>query len=152
MENNKFNKIFIVAFILMQSLFYAQCKKANLLIMIDENPSLTISDFYIGSSLEENIKVKYSVGSIDLNDDIYTKLMNNQSENINLSFEAILPNKPFASKYIVSVPKTFFNQDYIIVNIFNLYHKKYRKKYLKLVKNNKEYYVVLETPNSMKFD
>jgi len=33
-----------------------------------------------------------------------------------------------------------------------MYNKNSRKKYSKLIKNNKEYYVVIETPNSMKFD
>ncbi|GEM_PF-4011154 len=30
--------------------------------------------------------------------------------------------------------------------------KKYKKKYSKLIKNNKEYYVVIKTPNYLIFD
>ncbi|ROI06327.1 hypothetical protein EGI16_00015 [Chryseobacterium sp. G0240] len=146
------NKIFTIAFILVFSVFYTQCKKANLLIMIDEKPSLTISDFYISSQSEEKIKAKYTVGGIDLNDETYTKLLNNQSQNLNLNFEAILPNKTFATKYVIEIPKSFFSQDYLIVNIFNLDNKKYKNKYSNLIKDNKKYYVVIETPSSMKFN
>ncbi|WP_148043460.1 MULTISPECIES: hypothetical protein [unclassified Chryseobacterium] len=120
--------------------------------MIDEKPSLTISDFYISSQSEEKIKAKYTVGGIDLNDETYTKLLNNQSQNLNLNFEAILPNKTFATKYVIEIPKSFFSQDYLIVNIFNLDNKKYKNKYSNLIKDNKKYYVVIETPSSMKFN
>jgi hypothetical protein len=151
MRNSILNKIFAIVFILTFSVFYAQCKKANLLIMIDEKPSLTINNFYIDSQSEKDIRVKYSVGGIDLNDDIYTKLLNDQSQNLKLNFEAILPNKTFAAKYVIEIPNFFLNQDYIIINIFNLDNKKYKKKYLKMALNNKDYYVVIETPSSMKF-
>lgn len=86
--------------------------------MIDEEPSLTINNFYISSQSEENVKAKYAVGGIDLNDETYIKLLNSQSQNINLNFEAILPNKAFATKYVIEVPNSFFRQDYLVINIF----------------------------------
>lgn len=151
MQNNISGKILTIIFVLTFSIFSSQCKKVNLLIMIDEKPALVVNDFYILSSFEESMKVKYSVGTINLDDENYTKLLNDKSQNITLNFESLLASKTFASKYAVEIPKSFLNQDYIIVNIFNMDNKKYKKKYLKTMQEKKDYYIVVETPNSMKF-
>lgn len=119
--------------------------------MIDEKPALIIDDFYILSSFKKNIKAKYSVGTINFDDENYNKLLNDKSQNITLNFGALLPSKTFTSKYVVEIPKSFLNQDYTIVNIFNMDNKKYRKKYLKIMQKKRDYYIIVETPISMKF-
>jgi len=72
-----------------------------------------------------------------------------------MSFTAIStvnPNLVKGINYNMVIPKTYLNYDYLIINVFNMYDKISKKKYNKLIKNNKEYYVVIETPGSMKFD
>lgn len=130
----------------------AQLKKINFLIMIDEKPSLIVSNLQIESQSMKTINANYNVGTIDISEDHYSILISDESPSLNLTFEAILPNHPISSKYLVNIPKLFFNQKYVIINIFNMDNKEYRKKYFKLMKFKKDYYVVIETPNSMKFD
>jgi len=130
----------------------AQLKKINFLIMIDEKPCLVVSDLQIGLESMKIINADYNVGTIDIPESNYSTIISDESASLNLTFETILPNHTVSSKYSVNIPKSFFNQKYIIINIFNMDNKEYRKKYFKLMKLKKEYYVVAETPNSMKFD
>ncbi|MFL9835742.1 hypothetical protein [Chryseobacterium terrae] len=135
-------------------IFYcnAQIKKINFLIMIDEKPSLIVSNLQIESQSMKTINANYNVGTIDISEDYYSTLISDESPSLNLTFEAILPNRAISSKYLVNIPKLFFNQKYIIINIFNKNSKTFKKRYSKKDQINKEYYVVIETPSSMKFD
>lgn len=153
MENKIYKKILTLICFFILITFNAQCKRFNIIVMIDEQPCLTVNDFYINipPSMENN-EFKYVVGSVDVSDNFYANLLNTSSQNINIGFRAVIPNKVFASKYIINFPKSYLYHEYIIINIYNMNNKKYRRKYLNLVKDNKEYYVVIKTPNLLKFD
>ncbi len=152
MQNSIVKKVLILACSFILTTYYSQCKKLNILIMIDEEPCLTVNNFYINiPPSTEKIEFKYTVGSVDISDNFYTSLLNTSSQNINIGFEAIIPNKVFVSKYLVNLPKVYLNQEYVIINIFNLDKKKYRKRFSKIAKNDK-YYVIIKSPSSMRFD
>lgn len=152
MQNKILKRSIILVFIFIFFLFQSQLKKVNVLIMIDEKPSLINENLQINSKSMDIITANYIVGTIDFSEDNYTRLLNDKSSYFNLNFEAIVPKNVSALKYSIAIPKDFLYQKYIIINIFNMDNKIYKRKYSKLIKNNKEYYVVIETPNSMKFD
>lgn len=153
METKIYNKALPLICIFLITIYHAQCKRFNILIMIDEQPCLTVGNFYIDiPSSTERKEFKYIVGSVDVNEDFYADLLRSSSQNVNINFEAIIPDKAFTSKYTINLPKTFLYHEYIIINIYNLDKKKYRRKYAKLIKDSKEYYVVIKTPHTMKFD
>jgi len=153
MGNKIYKKILTLVCFFILITCNAQCKRFNIIVMIDEQPCLTIHDFYINipPSMEKN-EFKYVVGSVDVSDNFYANLLNTSSQNINIGFGAVIPNKVFASKYIINFPKSYLYHEYIIINIYNMDNKKYRRKYSNIVKGNKEYYVVIKTPNLLKFD
>jgi hypothetical protein len=152
MQDKMIKKSATLILIFLLILFKAQSKKINILIMIDEKPSLITENLQLSSKSLEPIKANYIVGTVDLTEENYTKLFNDKAADFNLSFNTILPKRTFASNYSIIIPKNFLKQEYIIINIFNMDNKIYKRKYSKLIKNIKEYYVVIETPNSMKFD
>jgi len=152
MQDKMIKKSATLILIFLLILCKAQLKKINVLIMIDEKPSLITENLQLSSKSLEPIKANYIVGTIDLTEENFTKFFNDNAADFNLSFNTILPKRNFASNYSIIIPKNFLKQKYIIINIFNMDNKIYKRKYLKLIKNTKEYYVVIETPNSMKFD
>ena len=153
MENKFLKKYFLLSFVLFSSSFFSQTKKINFLIMIDEQPCLSTYDMRLISPSMGSVDVNYIVGTIDLSDDNYDKLSNDQSSNFDVSFETLLSKSLFSQKYLISVPKIFLKQAYIIINIFNKDNKVYKKRYSGVNKNDKkEYYVVIKTPSAMKFD
>ncbi|WP_129059782.1 hypothetical protein [Chryseobacterium sp. CH25] len=120
-------KSIVLILVFAMILFKAQTKKINILIMIDEKPCLIANNMLISSQSIDLIDVDYIVGTINLSDDNYDKLINNKSSSFNIGFEAILPKFTFAQKYLISIPKEFLNQKYIIINIFNINNKIYKK-------------------------
>lgn len=145
-------KAVAISFLFMLSLYNAQLIKRNFLIMVDEAPCYIVANLELTSQSIKPINPNYIVGTIDFSENNYAKLLIDKSESFDLSFETILPNKSFPLKYSINIPKSFLNQDYIIINIFNMDNKKYKRKYSKLIKDKKEYYVVIKTPSAMKFD
>jgi len=87
-----------------------------------------------------------------LSNDYYNKIINDNSPNLDVQFEAFSSKSPLSKKYIFSLPKEFLNQKYIIVNIFTRGSKVYQKRYSKGSKNSKDYYVVITSPDFSKFD
>jgi len=152
MENKIFKKYFFVLFLFSSSFYFSQIKKNNFLIMIDEKPCLTIYDMQISSPSMGSIEADYIVGTIDLSDNNYYKLANDNSLNFDVSFETFLPKSPLVQKYIFSLPKEFIKQKYIIINIFNKSSKIYKKRYSRVNKDKKEYYVVITSPDFSKLD
>lgn len=150
MENKILKYSFLIC-LFFSSYFLSQTKKINFLIMIDEKPCLIVNDLLISSPSIGLLDVNYIVGTIDLSDENYNKLANDKSLNFNISFETFLPKFPLAQKYVFSLPKEFLNQKYIIVNIFNKGSKIYRKRYSGGNKN-KEYYIVITSPDFSKLD
>jgi hypothetical protein len=150
MQNKSLKNMWSIIFVFMLTSYSAQCKKMNLLIMIDEEPSLSVSNFYIDVPQSEGKIYNYVVGTVELDDIFYDNLSNIESENINISFGAIIPDRVSVSKYSVNLPKVYLYQDYVIINIFNLDKKKYKKRFSKISKNE-DYYVIIKSPASMKF-
>lgn len=151
MQNKILKKTLNLICAFMLTSYYAQCKKLNLLIMIDDEPSLTVSNFHINlPQLTEKKIYKYVVGTVQIDDNFHQDLSSISSENINVDFGAIIPNRVSVSRYSINIPKVYFNQEYIIINIFNLDKKKYKKRFSKFSKND-EYYVIIKSPESMKF-
>jgi hypothetical protein len=149
---NKILKYFFLLCLFFSSYVLSQTKKINFLIMVDEKPCLMVNDMHLNSPSMGSIDINYTVGTIDLSDDNYYKFTNDKSLNFTVSFETFLPKSALIQKYLFSVPKEFLNQKYIIINIFNKDNEIYKKRYSKADKHNKEYYVVISSPNSMKFD
>lgn len=152
MENKICKKYFFLLFLLFSSCFFSQIKKINFLIMFDEKPLLKAYSVSLRSPSIGVIEADYIVGSIDLSNDYYNKIINDNSPDLDVQFEAFLPKSPLSKKYIFSLPKEFLNQKYIIVNIFNKGSKVYQKRYSKASKNSKDYYVVITSPDFSKFD
>ncbi|MBP1165651.1 MULTISPECIES: hypothetical protein [unclassified Chryseobacterium] len=152
MQNKFFKKYTLLLFIFFSSYFFSQIKKINFLIMIDEKPCLIVNDLRLSSSSVGLLDANYIVGTINLSDENYNKLINDKSSNFDVNFETILPKLPLAQKYIFSLPKEFLNQKYIIINIFNKSSKIYKKRYSGGNKNNKEYYVVITSPDFSKLE
>lgn len=120
--------------------------------MIDEKPCLIVSNLQLASQSMKNINADYNVGTIDISENNYSTIISDKSSSLNLTFEAILQSHAVSSKYSINIPKLFLTQKYIIINIFNKNSKTFKKRYSKKDQINKEYYVVIETPSSMKFD
>lgn len=128
-----------------------------MIILIDGEISKSIYDFTISDSktTEKKILGEYLPGDLIFEMQDYNGFIKNNADNYKISFNTILTiNKNLVSKksYNMEIPKFFLNQKYIIINIFNMDNKIFRKKYHKLIKDSKEYYVIIESPNSMKFD
>lgn len=145
-------KILIILCSFVIFLCNAQLKKINFLIMIDEKPCLIVSNLQLASQSMKNINADYNVGTIDISENNYSTIISDKSSSLNLTFEAILQSHAVSSKYSINIPKLFLTQKYIIINIFNKNSKTFKKRYSKKDQINKEYYVVIETPSSMKFD
>lgn len=153
MKNKFLKKYFLVLFMILSSCFFSQTKKINFLIMIDDQPCLRTYNVRLISPSLGSIDVDYVVGTIDLSDENYNKLVNNNSLNFDVSFETFLSKSVFSQKYLISIPKEFLNQKYIIINIFNKGNKIYKKRYSGVNKENrKEYYAIIIGPNFSKFD
>lgn len=120
--------------------------------MVDEKPCLIVKDMRLDSPSMGSIEGNYIVGTVDLRDDNYDKLTNDNSLNFDISFETFSSKSPLAQKYTFSLPREFLMQKYIIVNIFNKDSKIYKKRYSGRNKSNKEYYVVITGPDFSKFD
>jgi len=158
MQDKFLKQAFLLSFLLFANYFFSQTKKLNLIIVNDREISKSVYDFKItptNGSLKESITGKYIPGDLILDSKDFDKLLSIDTKDFEVSFTTISTvNKDLVKdfKYVVTIPKVYFNSEYLIVNIFNMYNKISQKKYSKLIKNNKEYYVVIETPNSMKFD
>ena len=120
--------------------------------MVDEKPCLIVSNLQIESMSMKAMTANYIVGTVDFTENNYERFINDKSSEFNFNFETILPKHNFPVNYLITIPKDFLKHEYVIINIFNMDNRTYKKKYSKLIKNNKEYYVIIETPNSMKFD
>ncbi|GEN70168.1 hypothetical protein [Chryseobacterium lathyri] len=130
-----------------------------MIILNDREISKSIYDFKIrpidDNSLNEPIQGKYIPGDLTLESDDFNKLESSNTKDFEISFSAILTvNQDLVKelKYNITIPKDYLNKEYFIINIFNIYNKISKKRFQKLIKNSKEYYVVIETQNSMKFD
>lgn len=159
MGNKSFTQYLLLIIIFISSNLFSQTKNINLIILNDRNISKSVFNFKITplnyNSLEESVSGSYIPGNLVLESKDFDKLMNSNFENFEISFTQILtvnPDLVKELKYKVKIPKYYLNYEYLIVNIFNMYDKTSKKKYNKLIKNNKEYYIVVENPNSMKFD
>jgi len=108
MQNKTLKKILNLICAFMLTSYYAQCKKLNLLIMIDDEPSLTVSNFHINfPQFTEKYIYKYVVGTVELDDNFYKDLSSVSSENINVEFGAIITDR-------VSVSRSrIYNHQYI---------------------------------------
>lgn len=125
--------------------------------MIDEKISKSIYDFTINDPTiaGKMIVGKYTPGNLTFETSDYNKFIKNDIKNYKISFNAIETiTKDLVSEksYDMEIPSFFLNQEYVIIYIFKMNNKTYKKKYSKLIKDNKEYYVIIETPNSMKFN
>ncbi|MGG7549800.1 hypothetical protein ACQ7CX_04175 [Chryseobacterium arthrosphaerae] len=159
MQNKPFKQYFFLSIIFFSSCLFSQSRKLNLIILNDQEISKSIFDFKItainNNSLNESITGKYIPGDLIIESKDFDRLLSSDNKDFEMSFTAIStvnPDLVKEFKYSIMIPKIYLNYDYLIINIFNMYNKNSRKKYSKLIKNNKEYYVVIETPNSMKFD
>lgn len=158
MQDKFLKQAFLLLFSLFANYFFSQTKKLNLIIVNDREISKSIYDFKItslSSSSNESITGKYITGDLLIDCKDFDKLLSSNTKDFEISFTVISTvNKDLVKdfKYTMTIPKAYFNSDYLIINIFNMYNKISKKKYSKLIKNNKDYYIVIETPNSMKFD
>ncbi|WP_261511753.1 hypothetical protein [Chryseobacterium paludis] len=159
MENKFLKQYFLLSFLLFSTLFLSQTKKINLIILNDREISRSIYDVTLkpitDDSLANPIIGKYVPGDLVLESKDFDKLLSSNNKDFEMSFTAIStvnPNLVKEINYNIVMPKIYLNYEYLIINVFNMYDKVSKKKYNKLIKNNKEYYVVIETPGSMKFD
>lgn len=104
METKIYKKALTLICLFLLMICHAQCKRLNILIMIDEQPCLTVSNFRIdiAPSTEKN-EFKYIVGSVDMSETFYADLLHSSSQNANISFEAVIPDKVFTSKYSIDL-------------------------------------------------
>ncbi|WP_294314796.1 hypothetical protein [uncultured Chryseobacterium sp.] len=156
---DKFSKqIILLSFLLFANYFFSQNRKLNLIIVNDREISKSIYDFKItpfNSSLDEAITGKYIPGELILDSKDFDRLLSSNTKDFKISFTIISTvNKDLVKdfKYAITIPKVYLNSEYLIVNIFNIYNKISKRKYSKLIKSDKDYYIIIETPNSMKFD
>lgn len=157
---NKFLKqYFLLSLLLSSTLFLSQTKRINLIILNDREISKNIYDVTLkpinDDSVVSPIIGKYVPGDLVLESKDFDKLLFSNSKDFEMSFTAIStvnPNLVKQTNYKVIIPKIYLNDEYLILNIFNMYNKVSKKKYHKLINNDKEYYVIIESPNSMKFN
>jgi len=157
---NKFLKqYFLLSLLLSSTLFLSQTKRINLIILNDREISKSIYDVTLkpinDDSVVSPIIGKYVPGDLVLESKDFDKLLFSNSKDFEMSFTAIStvnPNLVKQTNYKVIIPKIYLNDEYLILNIFNMYNKVSKKKYHKLINNDKEYYVIIESPNSMKFN
>ncbi|MCA6066192.1 hypothetical protein JI747_003310 [Chryseobacterium sp. RG1] len=157
MENKILKKYIFLLCLFFSSSFFSQNESINMIILIDGEINKSIYDFTISDSkiTEKKILGEYVPGNLNFEMQDYSGFIKNSTDNYKISFNTILTiNKNLVSKksYNMEIPKFFLNQNYIIINIFNKDSKIYKKRYSGVNKNNKEYYIVIETPSSMKFD
>ncbi|MDF2932637.1 MAG: hypothetical protein K0R36_1968 [Chryseobacterium sp.] len=156
MANKILKKYIYLGLFFLTNYVFSQNQKINMIILIDERICTSIYDFRI-SDPKTNVEIitgKYLPGDLIFDLKNYNELKKYDVIDYKISFDAILNiDKDIVSKrsFNLEIPKFFLYKDYIIVNIFNLNKKVYKKKYSKLAKN-KEYYVIVETPDAMKFD
>lgn len=158
MQDKFLKQVLLLSFLLFANYFFSQSKKLNLIIVNDQEVSKSIYDFTItplNSSLNESITGRYIPGDLILDSKDFDRLLSSNTKDFKISFTIISSvNKDLVKdfKYTITIPKVYLNSEYFIVNIFNMYNKISKKKYSKLIKSDKEYYIIVETPNSMKFD
>ena len=159
MGNNFLKQYFLLSLLLSSTLFLSQTKRINLIILNDREISKSIYDVTLkpinDDSLVSPIIGKYVPGDLVLESKDFDKLLFSNIKDFEMSFTAIStvnPNLVKQTNYKVIIPKIYLNDEYLILNIFNMYNKVSKKKYHKLINNDKEYYVIIESPNSMKFN
>lgn len=88
--------------------------------MVDGNPCLTVSNVSIETESMNVIKPQYIVGTVDFIQNDYEKFIDDQSLNFKVNFQTILPQFSTPINYNISLNKNILQQEYVIINIFNI--------------------------------
>ncbi|PZU82742.1 MAG: hypothetical protein DI529_13760 [Chryseobacterium sp.] len=153
--NKKIEVLMFLILISIPNLFLSQSKRINMIILVDQEICISVNEFKINTL--KPIIAKYRVGNLDLSNSEYEYILNDKEENIDVDItnSVLNKNKIYFENlhYKFILPKVYLKQEYIIINIYSKGNKFYKKRYSGVSKQDrKEYYIVIEGPNSMKFD
>lgn len=148
----QFVLMIIFIFVFHESIAQNNSKSFDFIICIDEEIATTLSNPLIIAKCgteERQINVNYYVGNLSLSNEDYNYITSRQDISLLLNFnyyQYSLNGKQKIYNYEVIMKKGLFNQMFVILKIFNMDKKKYRKRFGTISKD-KQYIINIDTSN-----
>ena len=138
------------------SSFSQENDNINLIISIDEKvpTSLNIKNISYSDTdgkTYENNDLKYTQGNFSVPKTTFDKLMSDGVKNVYLSLEywEYCKGEQKNYSYVIELENSYFKYEYLIMHLFNLDKKKYRKIYFP-ISDNKNYTYYFDYPSNFK--
>lgn len=146
----QFVLMIIFMFVFQDSIAQNNLKSFDFIICIDEQIATTLSNPLIIAKCgteERQIDVNYYAGNLSLSNDDYNYISSRQDIDLFLKFnyyQYSLNGKQKIYNYETIMRKGLFNQMFVILKIFNMDKKKYRKRF-KTISKDKHYIINIDT-------
>ncbi|MDL2142512.1 hypothetical protein QQY79_08265 [Flavobacterium tructae] len=129
----KFTKIIIFIAFFLNYLSYAQSKSCNLILIIDNKIVTQNLEMIFHSENLTDYKFQYSLGKeLNLNND----LLKNENVTLNFNYDGLYKDFVKTYKYNIDLKSGWINNtSYLIIRIYNLDKKQFKKAFCKELKD-----------------
>ncbi len=145
--------VFVVLFLFVYQVSIAQekIKSIDIIIFVDEEIVTSLSKPVIiakeGKSVLKRIDISYHVGNLSLSAEDYYMIFSNQEKTLFIQFDYYQyssKGKQQVYNYEIEIGKNWLKQTFVVLKIYNLDKKKYKKRFAPLSKD-KNYTFELST-------
>ncbi len=145
--------VFVVLFLFVYQVSIAQekIKSIDIIIFVDEEIVTSLSKPVIiakeGKSVLKRIDISYHVGNLSLSAEDYYMIFSNQEKTLFIQFDYYQyssKGKQEVYNYEIEIGKNWLKQTFVVLKIYNLDKKKYKKRFAPLSKD-KNYTFELST-------
>jgi hypothetical protein len=145
--------VFVVLFLFVYQVSIAQekIKSFDIIIFVDEEIVTSLSKPVIiakeGKSVLKRIDISYHVGNLSLSAEDYYMIFSNQEKTLFIQFDYYQyssRDKQQVYNYEIEIGKNWLKQTFVVLKIYNLDKKKYKKRFAPLSKD-KNYTFELST-------
>ena len=145
--------VFVVLFLFVYQVSIAQekIKSFDIIIFVDEEIVTSLSKPVIiakeGKSVLKRIDISYHVGNLSLSAEDYYMIFSNQEKTLFIQFDYYQYSsrgKQQVYNYEIEIGKNWLKQTFVVLKIYNLDKKKYKKRFAPLSKD-KNYTFELST-------
>lgn len=145
--------VFVVLFLFVYQVSIAQekIKSFDIIIFVDEEIVTSLSKPVIiakeGKSVLKRIDISYHVGNLSLSAEDYYMIFSNQEKTLFIQFDYYQyssKGKQQVYNYEIEIGKNWLKQTFVVLKIYNLDKKKYKKRFAPLSKD-KNYTFELST-------
>ncbi len=145
--------VFVVLFLFVYQVSIAQekIKSFDIIIFVDEEIVTSLSKPVIiakeGKSVLKRIDISYHVGNLSLSAEDYYMIFSNQEKTLFILFDYYQyssKGKQQVYNYEIEIGKNWLKQTFVVLKIYNLDKKKYKKRFAPLSKD-KNYTFELST-------